>query len=51
MRRGSTEYALCIMFKLGMFAINYLEHENYLANPEFKMPMSFFYGDIDWTDE
>ena len=51
MRDGSTEYAIFIQFHVGMFAKNYLEHEDRLLNPELNLPMSFFYGDIDWMDE
>lgn len=51
MRDGSTEYAIFIQFHVGMFAKNYLEHEDRLLNPDLDLPMSFFYGDIDWMDE
>jgi len=50
MRNGSTEYAIFICFELGMFAVNPLEHETRLGNPEFPVPVSFYYGDIDWMD-
>ena len=50
MRDGSTEYAIFICFELGMFAVNPLETEDRLGNPDFPVPVSFFYGDIDWMD-
>jgi len=50
MREGSTEYAIFICFELGMYAVNPLELENRLGNPEFDCPISFIYGDIDWMD-
>lgn len=34
-----------------MFAHNYLEHAERLADPKLNLPISFFYGDIDWMDE
>ena len=51
MMEGSTEYAIFVQFHVGMFAINPLETEDRLANPTLNLPMSFFYGDIDWMDE
>ena len=51
MREGSTEYAIFICFKLGMFAVNPLETDDRLGNPEFSIPVSFFYGDLDWMDQ
>ncbi len=50
MREGSTEYAIFICFEVGMFAKKPLELENRLGNPDIDLPMSFFYGDIDWMD-
>lgn len=50
MREGSTEYAIFVCFKLGMFAVNPLESENRLGNPQLNLPISFYYGDIDWMD-
>jgi len=50
MREGSTEYAIFICFVLGMYAVNPLELDNRLGNPEFDLPISFIYGDIDWMD-
>jgi hypothetical protein len=50
MREGSTEYALFACFELGMFAVNPLEAETRLGNPEYPIAVSFFYGDRDWTD-
>ena len=51
MREGSTEYAIFVCFHVGMFAINPLETEDRLGNPGLNLPVSFFYGDIDWMDE
>ena len=50
MRDGSTEYAIFLCFKLGMYAYNPLETENRLGNKNFMVPVSFFYGDEDWMD-
>ncbi len=50
MREGSTEYAIFICFKLGMFAHNPLETEDRLGNPNLPIPVSFYYGDQDWMD-
>lgn len=33
-----------------MYAVNPLELENRLGTPEFDLPVSFIYGDIDWMD-
>ncbi len=33
-----------------MYAINPLEDESRLGNPDLALPISFFYGDIDWMD-
>ncbi len=50
MRDGSTEYAIFICFHPGTYAINPLEGENRLKNPDLDLPISFFYGDRDWMD-
>ena len=50
MREGTTEYAIFICFRIGMFAINPLENLSRLGNPDLNLPVSFFYGDIDWMD-
>ena len=50
MREGSTEYAIFICFEIGMFAHNPLEAVNRLGNPDLPIPVSFYYGDIDWMD-
>lgn len=50
MRDGSSEYAIFICFEPGMWARNPLETEDRLANPDFPIPVSFFYGDRDWMD-
>ena len=50
MRDGSTEYAIFICFELGLYAINPLEGQDRLGNPELDVPISFFYGDNDWMD-
>ena len=34
-----------------MFAHNYLEAEDKLGDENFKLPISFFYGDDDWVDK
>ena len=33
-----------------MYAVNALEAENRLGNPEFPIAVSFIFGDRDWTD-
>lgn len=50
MKEGSSEYAIFICFKLGMYAVNPLETVERLGNPELPIPISFFYGDLDWMD-
>ena len=49
MRDGSTEYAVFILFELGMFPIHPLESEERLGSVE--IPQSFFYGEKDWMDK
>ena len=51
MRDGSSEYAIFVQFHVGMYAKNPLECETRLANKDLNLPISFFYGDIDWMDE
>lgn len=51
MREGSTEYAIFICFELGLWAVNPLESQKRLGNPEFALPVSFYYGDSDWMDK
>ena len=51
MRDGSTEYAIFISFEVGMFAHNPLERESLLGNKDLPIPVSFYYGDIDWMDK
>jgi cardiolipin-specific phospholipase len=48
MKAGSTEYAIFTCFEFGMFAKNPLESKERLGNPDFPLPISFFYGDDDW---
>lgn len=50
MRNGSTEYAIFVSFDLGMWSHNPLILERLLANPDLPIPVSFYYGDIDWMD-
>lgn len=50
MRDGSTEYAIFICFELGMYAVHPLERGDRLGNPALDLPISFFYGDVDWMD-
>ena len=51
MRDGSTEYAIFTSFHLGMFAKRPLGLPEFLANPDFPIPVSFYYGDRDWMDK
>ena len=51
MKDGSTEYAIFVQFQLGMYAVKPLEIAEKLGNKELNLPISFFYGDIDWMDE
>ena len=50
MREGSTEYAIFICFEIGLWALNPLESETRLGNPDIAIPISFYYGDSDWMD-
>jgi cardiolipin-specific phospholipase len=50
MRDGSSEYAIFICFEPGMWPINPLENSDRLGNSDFPIPVSFFYGDVDWMD-
>ena len=51
MRRGTTEYALGVNFKLdgGIVAHLPLGADDKLLNPNFDLPFSFIYGDYDWV--
>mmetsp|Transcript_36441 Transcript_36441/g.35298 ORF Transcript_36441/g.35298 Transcript_36441/m.35298 type:complete len:296 (-) Transcript_36441:257-1144(-) len=49
MRKGSTEYALLVCFKF-LYPLNSLCVKEKLLNPDFPVPVSFFYGDQDLTD-
>lgn len=51
MREGSTEYAIFVSFDLGMWSKNPLELDTLLGNPDFPVPVSFYYGDEDWMDQ
>ena len=46
MRNGSTEYAIFVLFDHQMFAKHALEEDDRLGG--LKIPISFFYGDVDW---
>lgn len=50
MRPGTTEYALMICFKLGLYPqLTPLGHPSKLANPDYPVPISFIYGEADWV--
>ena len=49
MREGTTEYAIHIMFNPGLQAHLPLGARDKLGSPEFPIPISFIYGDSDWT--
>lgn len=49
MRPGTTEYAIMILFELGLVPKISLGHPDRLANPNFPIPVSFIYGDRDWV--
>lgn len=49
MRRGTTEYAILIMFNPTLTAHLPLGTPDKLGNPDFPVPISFFYGDEDWV--
>jgi hypothetical protein len=49
MRRGTTEYAIMLMFNPTLTAELPLGTKDKLGNPEFPVPISFFYGDEDWV--
>lgn len=48
-RDGTFEYALGILFTSGLRAKLGLAGPLRLANPEFTVPFSFVYGDVDWV--
>ena len=55
MRKGTTEYALGVNFKLDgdLDIVAHLPLGAYekLLNPQFILPFSFIYGDQDWVEE
>jgi len=48
-RSGTTEAALMVNFDLTLHAYLPLGTEDKLANPNFPIPVSFFYGSRDWV--
>ena len=49
MRPGATEYALMVMFELGLVCPIPLGAKDRLGAPDFPIPVSFIYGDSDWV--
>ncbi len=49
MRKGTSEYALMVLFDLRLQAHHPLGTENKLCNPCFPLNFSFVYGDSDWV--
>ena len=51
MRPGTTEYAIMVIFDVGLVCKLPLEDPSKLGNPNLPFPVSFIYGDSDWTPE
>lgn len=49
MRPGTTEYAIMVLFDLGLYPKISLGHPDRLGNADFPIPVSFIYGDKDWV--
>lgn len=49
MRPGTTEYALMILFNLGLLAHLPLGTKEKLLSPDFPIAVSFIYGENDWV--
>ena len=49
MREGTTEYAIFIMFTPSLTPYLPLCTEKKLKRKDFPIPISFIYGEIDWT--
>ena len=49
MRKGTTEYAIHLMFNPTLTAHLPLGSPEKLGRPDFPVPISFFYGDEDWV--
>lgn len=51
MRPGTTEFALFVEFRVGLQAYYPLTLESKLCQPNFPKPISFIYGELDWTPQ
>lgn len=49
MREGTTEYAIYIMFTPCLTPHLPLGTDKKLRKKDFPIPISFIYGDVDWT--
>jgi len=49
MRPGTTEYAMMILFDLGLYSKLPLGTPDKMANDQFPIPFSFIYGERDWV--
>jgi hypothetical protein len=51
MRDGSTEYGIQVEFELGQVLQAYIPLSacDRLAQRDFPVPITFIYGDLDWT--
>jgi len=49
MQKGTTEYAIMVNFDFSLYPAIPLGTPELLANPQFPIPVSFAYGEQDWT--
>ena len=49
MRKGTTEYALMVLFEVGFVPFFSLSDEDRLGRSNFPIPVSVIYGDRDWV--
>ena len=49
MRSGPTEQAIFLLFNPDLHAFLPLGHQSKLGSLDFKVPVSFFYGENDWV--
>lgn len=49
MRPGTSEYSIQVMFNPAIFAYLPLGTTDKLASPTFPVPISFYYGRMDWV--
>lgn len=49
MRKGTTEYALAVMFEQTLMGKVPLGNDDRLGSLDFQLPFTFIYGDGDWV--